>query len=61
MHEVHVELFHDLGMLSEYGRYEGACLKVATPFELEHVTLRANHRPRGQSFQEPRLLVWLGR
>ena len=43
MHEVAMELSHDLGMLEHDLRHESPGLEIASPLELEDVALGADH------------------
>ena len=57
MHEVHVQLLHHLGVIEQHLRHEGAGLQVATPLQLEHITLGTDHRPASQARQEIALVT----
>ena len=50
MHEIAMQLAHDLGMLEHDLGHEGAGLQIAATLELEHVALGADHRPLVEPF-----------
>src|SRR5947199_9045360 len=52
MHELPVQLGHDLGMLENDLRNECAGLQVAAALTLEEVALRADHRPLLEALQK---------
>ena len=52
VHEIAMQLRHDLGMLEHDLRDERAGLQVAAALELEHVALGADHGPLVEAFQQ---------